>query len=319
MSGLPNTNSVAPKGDFVLPFDIAKADVRGRLVRLDLASARALSAHALPEAAARIVGETLALSVILGTVLKLDGRLTVQTKTDGALNLVAADYYGADSDSVSAEGGERGVRGYARLDAARFKDLKAPDFAALVGKGSLAITIEPRLGGQTYQGIVALSGQGIAASAETYFAQSEQLPTVLRLAAAPLFKAGEKNPHWRAAGIMLQMTPDAAKPGAPEELRTSDDWERLSLLLKTVEDLELLDTDLAPETVLWRLFHEDEVRVQPALPVAFRCDCTPDRIVSVLKSYAPADRAELADGDGVIRARCEFCGMTHEIGAEALG
>jgi molecular chaperone Hsp33 len=311
MSELPKES--VPRGDFVLPFDIAKAGVRGRLVRLDLASARALSAHALPEAAARIAGESLALSVILGTALKLDGRLTVQTKTDGPLDLVAADYYG------EGEGSERGVRGYARLDAARFKDLKAPNFTALVGKGSLAITIEPRLGGQTYQGIVALSDQGIAASAESYFAQSEQLPTVLRLAAAPLFKAGEKAPHWRAAGIMLQMTPDAAKPGAPEELRTSDDWERLSLLLKTVEDLELLDTDLAPETVLWRLFHEDEVRVQPALPVAFRCDCTPDRIVTVLKSYAPADRAELADADGMIRARCEFCGTTHEIGAEALG
>ena len=304
----------------MLPFDIAKAGVRGRLVRLDLASARALSAHALPEAAARIAGEALALSVILGTALKLDGRLTVQTKTDGPLDLVAADYYGADSGSVSAgEASERGVRGYARLDAARFADLKAPNFAALVGKGSLAITIEPRLGGQTYQGIVALSDQGIAASAESYFAQSEQLPTVLRLAAAPLFKAGDKAPHWRAAGIMLQMTPEAAKPGAPEELRTSDDWERLSLLLKTVEDLELLDTDLAPETVLWRLFNEDEVRVQKVLPVAFRCDCTPDRIVTVLKSYAPGDRAGLADADGVIRARCEFCGTTHEIVAEALG
>jgi molecular chaperone Hsp33 len=311
MSELPKES--APRGDFVLPFDIAKAGVRGRLVRLDLASARALSAHALPEAAARIAGESLALSVILGTALKLDGRLTVQTKTDGPLDLVAADYYG------EGEGSERGVRGYARLDAALFADLKAPDFAALVGKGSLAITIEPRLGGQTYQGIVALSDQGIAASAESYFAQSEQLPTVLRLAAAPLFKAGEKAPHWRAAGIMLQMTPDAAKPGAPEELRTSDDWERLSLLLKTVEDLELLDTELAPETVLWRLFHEDEVRVQPALPVAFRCDCTPDRIITVLKSYAPGDRAELADSDGVIRARCEFCGTTHEIGVGSLG
>ena len=302
----------------MLPFDIAGAGVRGRLVRLDLASARALAAHALPEAAARIAGETLALSVILGTALKLDGRLTVQTKTDGPLDLVAADYYGADSDSVSADK-ERGVRGYARLDAARFADLKDPNFVALAGKGSLAITIEPKLGGQTYQGIVELSARGIGASAETYFTQSEQLPTVLRLAAAPLVVAGEKQPHWRAAGLMLQMTPESAKPGAaPEEAHTSDDWQRLSLILKTVEDLELLDTELAPETVLWRLFHEDEVRVQPALPVAFRCDCAPERIVTVLKSYAPEERAGLADPDGVIRARCEFCGTTHEIAPASL-
>src|SRR6202012_2555665 len=137
MSELPKNFSAVPAGDFVLPFDIANAGVRGRLVRLDLASARALSAHALPEAAARVVGESLALSTLLGTALKLDGRLTVQTKSDGPLDLVAADYYGAD---------DRGVRGYARLDADRFAALKNPDFAVLAGKGSLAITIEPQRG-----------------------------------------------------------------------------------------------------------------------------------------------------------------------------
>ncbi len=318
------SENIRPKtsdnGDFVLPFDIAKAGVRGRLVRLDLASARALAAHGLPEAANRIAGETLALSAILGTALKLDGRLTVQTKSGGPLDLVAADYYGeeADSDSVSV-GKDRGVRGFARMDETRFAALSHPGFTDLVGKGSLAITIEPKRGGNTYQGIVALSPDGIAASAETYFMQSEQLPTVLRLAAAPLYVAGEKQPHWQAAGIMLQMTPESAKPGAaPEDIHTNDDWRRLSLILKTVEDLELLDTQLAPETVLWRLFHEDEVRVQPALPIAFRCDCAPERIVRVLKSYAPEERAGLADPDGMIRARCEFCGATHEIAPASL-
>jgi molecular chaperone Hsp33 len=312
--------SIAATGDFVLPFDIAKAGVRGRLVRLDLASGRALSAHALPEAAARIAGETLALSAILGTALKLDGRLTVQTKSDGPLDLMAADYYGEEPDSESVSGGkDRGIRGFARLDQPRFDALKNPGFAALLGKGSLAITIEPKLGGNTYQGIVELSPDGIAASAETYFMQSEQLPTVLRLAAAPLFIAGEKEPHWQAAGIMLQMTPESAKPGAaPEDVQTSDDWTRLSILLKTVEDLELLDTQLAPEKVLWRLFHEDEVRVYPALPITFRCDCAPDRIIQVLKSYAPTERESLADPDGMIRAKCEFCGKTHEIGPDSL-
>ena len=314
----PITLPIAPKGDFVLPFDIAKAGVRGRLVRLDLASARALSAHVLPEAAARIAGEALALSAILGTALKLDGRLTVQTKSNGPLDLVAADYYGSDVDGE--EGGkERGVRGLARIDETRFAALKNPGFSDLVGEGSLAITIEPRRGGSTYQGITALSPEGIAASAETYFMQSEQLPTVLRLAAAPLYVAGEKQPHWQAAGIMLQMTPESAKPGAaPEDIQTNDDWQRLSLILKTVEDLELLDTTLAPETVLWRLFNEDEVRVQPALPIAFRCDCAPDRIAQVLKSYAAKERAELADPDGIIRARCEFCGTTHEFVPDSL-
>ena len=320
MSELPKTFSAVPTGDFVLPFDIAKAGVRGRFVRLDVASARALEAHKLPEAAARVAGETVALAALLGSALKLDGRLTVQTKSDGPLDLVTADYYGAVDGREPEKGVHdkgaprrtRGVRGFARLDAAR---APADDsFAALAGKGALAITIEPQRGGKTYQGIVELSPDGIAASAETYFAQSEQLPTVIRLAAAPLYVAGEKEPRWRAGGIMLQLTPEAAKDAG----RNDDDWTRLSLLLKTVEDLELVDTALAAETVLWRLFHEDEVRVQPAEPIAFRCDCDADRIVTVLKSYAPADRAGLADADGIIRARCEFCGTTHQIGPEAL-
>ena len=299
----------APAGDFVLPFDIAKAGVRGRFVRLDMASAQALAAHLLPEPAARVAGEALALAALLGSALKLDGRLTVQTKGAGPLDIVTADYYGANGDSQT-----RGVRGYARLDTERFAALTDSSFAKLAGEGVLAITIEPQRGGQTYQGIVELSPGGLAASAETYFGQSEQLPTVIRLAAAPLYVAGSKTPHWRAAGLMLQMTPEASKaPG-----RNEDDWERLSILARTVEDLELVDTELAPETVLWRLFHEDEVRVQPVEPVAFRCDCDASRITGVLKSYAPAERAGLADPDGIIRARCEFCGTTHEITPDAL-
>jgi molecular chaperone Hsp33 len=245
------------------------------------------------------------LSVLLGTALKLDGRLTVQTKSDGPLDLAVADYYG------EGDGKPRGVRGFARLDEDRARKLgDVPEFGKLAGRGSLAIMIEPRVGGQTYQGIVALSPAGIAASAETYFVQSEQLPTAMRLAAAPLFEAGRSAPQWRAGGIMLQVTPD--------QKRSDDDWNRLSLILRTVEDLELVDTSLPAETLLWRLFHEDEVRVLPAQPVAFRCECDGGRIASVLGSYSPEERAGLSDPDGVIRARCEFCGTVHEIATESL-
>jgi len=320
---MPDKMDLPPYGDFVLPFDIAKSGVRGRLVRLDAASARALSAHILPEPAARVTGELVALGALLGTSLKLDGRLTIQTKGDGPLDLVTADYYGADvepeegtSDSlVPRQARDRGVRGYARLDADRFATLDATAFDRLAGKGALAITIEPRVGGKTYQGIVELSPHGISASAETYFAQSEQLPTVIRLAAAPLYVAGDPKPHWRAAGMMLQMTPETAKQG--NETR-SDDWDRLSLLLKTVEDLELVDTSLSPETLLWRLFHEDEVRVLPQERVIFRCDCDTSRITQILRRYTLQEREGLADPDGVIRARCEFCGKTHEIEPDKL-
>jgi len=308
----PKMSQTPSYGDFILPFDIPRAGVRGRLVRLDAAATRALSAHVLPEEAARVTGEALALSAILGSALKLDGRLTMQTKSDGPLDLVTVDYYGASEEKP------RGVRAFGRLDKDRFAARTEKNFAALAGQGALAITIEPRLGGNTYQGIVALSPEGIAPSAETYFAQSEQLPTAIRLAAAPLFVAGDRGPHWRSGGLMLQMTPQAAPEAAPEAAITSDDWERLSLILRTVEDLELVDTALAPETLLWRLFHEDEVRVHPSEPIVFRCDCDGARIARILKGYSPEEREGLADDDGIIRASCEFCGTVHAIGPEAL-
>jgi molecular chaperone Hsp33 len=299
---MPSENYTrAPAGDFVLPFDLPQVGLRGRLVRLDSASADALSAHVLPEPAARVTAETMVLAAILGTALKLDGRLSVQTKSDGPLDLVTVDYYGAEN------GLPIGLRGYARVDETRLAELPAPvSFDELTGDGALAITIEPKLGGQAYQGIVELAPAGIAASAETYFSQSEQLPTVLRLAAAPLYVPGERKPRWRAGGIMLQATPDGSG--------SEDDWERLSSFLTTVEDIELLDTSLAAETLLWRLFHQDEARVHTAERIAFRCNCNGDRIASVLKSYSEEERAGLADPDGIIRARCEFCGRVHEIG-----
>jgi molecular chaperone Hsp33 len=134
------------------------------------------------------------------------------------------------------------------------------------------------------------------------------LPTAIRLAAAPVFEPG-KPVMWRAGGIMLQRTAEAAKADDAK----NDDWERLKMFIATVEDFELVDTALKAEDLLWRLFHEDEVRVLPFEPIAFRCDCSVARIEGVLKGYAQEDRRKLADPDGVIRARCEFCGKTHEI------
>ena len=297
----------APAADFVLPFDLPDVGLRGRLVRLEATATQALGAHTLPEKAGRVAGEMLALSAILGTSLKLDGRLTIQTKSDGPLDLVTADYYGAQ------KGKPIGLRGYGQLDAERFASLDPnAGFDALVGEGMLAITIEPRTGGQTYQGVVELNPSGIAASAEHYFSQSEQLPTVLKLAAAPLYLPGKKEPTWRAGGIMLQATPGEASEGG-------DDWERLSSFLATVEDIELLDTELSAERLLWRLFHEDETRVLPFEKVEFRCGCSTERIANVLRAHSPKDRMGLADPDGMIRARCEFCGKVHEVDPNALG
>ena len=296
----------APPADFILPFDLPLAGLRGRLVRLQAVSSRALEAHVLPEPAARVAAEACVLGTLLGSALKLDGRLTVQTKSTGPLDLVAADYYGAESDRPA------GVRSFARLDEQRFASLGAaqPSFEAMAGEGVVAITIEPKTGGQRYQGIASLAQASIAASAEAYFAQSEQLRTAIRLAAAPVYAPGKSGSQWVAGGLMLQ--------ALPEGRVDADDWERLSAFLATVEDLELVDVSLAAETLLWRLFHEDEVRVHPAESVSFRCDCDSDRIASVLRAYSRTEREGLADPDGIIRARCEFCGHVHEIGPAHL-
>jgi molecular chaperone Hsp33 len=291
----------APAADFVLAFDLPDAGLRGRLVRLDAVSTRALEAHPLPEPAARVAAETCVLGTLLGSTLKLDGRLTVQTKSAGPLDLVAADYYGAELDRPA------GIRSYARLDESRFAALgeSQPKFESITGEGVVAITIEPKTGGQRYQGIVSLAQESIAASAEAYFAQSEQLPTAIRLAAAPVFEPGNPRPQWLAGGLMLQATPEGRVD--------SDDWERLASYVATLEDMELIDVSLSAETLLWRLFHEDEVRVHQAESIAFRCDCDTERIASVLRAYPPSERDGLADADGIIRARCEFCGLMHEI------
>jgi molecular chaperone Hsp33 len=291
----------APAADFVLPFDLPDVGLRGRLVRLVDVSTRALEAHPLPEAAARVAAETCVLGTLLGSALKLEGRLTVQTKSAGPLDLVAADYYGAEQDRPA------GIRSYARFDQTRFAALSdnPPSFGSMTGDGVVAITIEPKAGSQRYQGIVSLAQDSIAASAEAYFAQSEQLPTAIRLAAAPVFEHGNPRRQWVAGGLMLQVTPDSRVD--------ADDWERLASHVATLNDLELVDVSLAAETLLWRLFHEDDVRVHPAESIAFRCDCSAERIASVLRAYPQSEREALADGDGIVRARCEFCGRMHEI------
>ncbi|MGQ0741173.1 MAG: Hsp33 family molecular chaperone HslO [Alphaproteobacteria bacterium] len=285
----------APADDFVLPFDLPELGLRGRMARLGAVATRALSARPLPERAQRTLGEALALAALLGTSLKQTGRMSVQTKSEGPLNLLTADF---------VAGG--GLRGYARLDAERFAQLNGDGgFGSLTGAGVLAITIEPKPGPNAYQGVVPLAAEGLAASAEHYFDQSEQLATALRLVAAPLYRAGQHG--WCAGGMMVQAMPE--KPG---DVRESDEWQRIALFMQTLEDYELLDSAVAAEDVLWHLFHEDEVRVHNAQTLHFHCGCGPEKVSRVLASYARDELADLAEDDGVIRARCEFCGAVYE-------
>jgi molecular chaperone Hsp33 len=298
------TYTPAPVADFVLPFELEDAGLRGRLVRLDAVSTRALSAHPLPEPGQRVLAEALGLSALLGSSLRFEGRLSLQLKGDGPLNLLATDYFA---------GG--GLRGYARLDEKRFADQGRPEeFAKLVGGGVLAITIEPKKGAQPYQGLVPLSAAGLSASAETYFAQSEQLPTMLRLSAGPIYRWGAGH-GWRAGAFMIQAVPGKQA----DSTEASDDWRRIALFLKTLEDYELLDTGVTAESVLWRLFHDDEVRVRASQPLRFECSCRAENIRSVLRAYSVEELKDLPDPDGIIRTRCEFCGTVYEFPLETLG
>ncbi|MEY4879475.1 MAG: hypothetical protein RJB62_944 [Pseudomonadota bacterium] len=295
--------TLAPPADFVLPFDLPALGLRGRVARLDAVSSRALSVHPLPEPAQRILAESLLLSALLGSAIKLEGRLSVQLKGDGPLSMLVSDYFA---------GG--GVRRYARFDERKAGNMPAkPGFGDMAGKGALAITIEMTPGGQAYQGLVPLDDEGLARSAEGYFDQSEQLPTLIKLAAGPIYRAGEGQ-GWRVGGIMVQAVPEKTMGAITE----TDDWQRVKLFLDTLEAFELLDTSLSAEAVLWRLFHEDEVRVQPAQPLHFQCTCNENKVLPVLRTYPLSELTELADADGVVRTRCEFCGTEYAFALDSL-
>lgn len=288
----------APPSDFVMAFDLPQLNLRGRFARLDKVATRAFASHPLPEVGERVLGETMAACAVLGSSFRFAPRLSVQTRSEGGLSPVVADYF---------SGG--GMRGYARLDADAFAALPPnPTFAALVGEGHLAITIEQRADAPSYQGLVALSRDGMAASVENYFTQSEQLPTMLRLAAGPFYREGARG--WSAGAMMIQAVPPEGG-GATFDMTASDDWQRVTLFLKTLEDVELLDPSVAAETVLLRLFHDDEVRVHNATPLQFQCTCSREKVENVLITYPRGDLEEMAD-EGIVRSRCEFCGTEYD-------
>ena len=290
--------------DIVLPFRTDRSGVIGRLVRLGPAVDAILSRHAIPVPVAQALGEAVALTVMLGTALKFAGKLIVQTKTDGILDFLVVNY--------EAPGR---VRGYVRYDKARFAASAegALDQGALLGRGHLAITIDPGEEMERYQGIVELTGEGLAEAALSYFQQSEQLPSFIRLAVARHYQAGEW--HWRAGGLMIQNLATAGgRQGAhrTDPADAEDDaWERTRILAATVEDHELLDPTLEPDRLLYRLFHEEGVRALPRTRVEAYCRCSRERVEAFLKSFGAADLADMREPDGGISVTCEFCAATY--------
>ncbi|HJZ29922.1 MAG TPA: Hsp33 family molecular chaperone [Hyphomicrobiaceae bacterium] len=309
-----------PADDLVLPFRTVKSDVIGRVVRLGTAVDTVLSGHNYPDPVSYALGEALVLTAMLGSALKTQGKFILQTKTDGALDFLVADYVSPGN-----------VRGYANYDK---KDLRLAkiqgrgDQGALLGSGHVAMTIDPTGDRNTYQGIVAIEREPLVQVAHTYFHQSEQLPTFIRLAVARHYgaTAASQPPawRWRAGGLLIQKLPRAG--GKRSESRDDalegedeEDWNRTRHLAATVEDHEMLDPTLSPERLLYRLFHEEGVRVTPSTPVAAVCRCSRERIHMFLERFGPDELADMREADGGITVTCEFCSRQYRFAAGDIG
>ena len=277
--------------DRAIGFTMPRRNARGRVVRLGPSLDHILSAHDYPAPIARILSEALVLSALLGSILKEEeGQLTIQAQTeDGIVDLLVCDYKAG------------ALRGYVRFHAGRLSDLPSHrDLFALFGKGYLAVTFDQPAAKERYQGIVPLEGGSLAEAAQNYFTQSEQLPSVVRLAV-------DDTGHV-AGGILVQHLPEGEEGRDRIHARLDDpEWEHVRILAETVKDGELTDPGLALETLLWRLFHEEEVRHFEALPLAKGCRCNFDHIRRVIARFAPGERAEMVDDDGFINVDCEFC------------
>jgi len=298
---------MTPPADFVRSFQIEGMNVRGRIVHLTDLADRVLAAHDYPESVSRVVGEALALAALLGASLKFEGTLTLQTRGDGPLRMVVADYTSPGT-----------VRACATFDREAVEALGAmPAFADLVGTGSLAITIDQGSDMERYQGIVPLEGEGLADGAMSYFERSEQIPTRIKLAVATLIERGAPSPHWRAGGIMIQNLAELGGRRLTKSAKDSlEDWTRASALFSTVEPHELVDPQVEAERLLYRLFHEDGVRAFKKQELAFGCRCSAGRVQNVLSQYSDSEVRELTEGDGRIHAKCEFCSTVYRFAPE---
>jgi molecular chaperone Hsp33 len=304
--------------DTILPFAVETLDLRGRLVRLGPAVDTILAKHAYPGPVAKLVGEAIVLTVLLGSVLKFEGRFILQTQTDGPVRMLVVDYRTPGN-----------VRALARFDkqrvAAAIADGNA-DPGALLGRGHLAMTIDQGPDSARYQGLVALEGGDLEHAAHEYFLRSEQIPTRVRLAVGEELSAGSNGARhrWRAGGLLLQFLPkephrarqadldpgDAPEGTLPHTVAEDDAWVEGRSLVATVEDVELLDPAVSAERLLYRLFHQRGVRVYRPTALNAVCSCSRDGVENMLKSFPQDDRDHMVE-NGKITVTCEFCNSTH--------
>jgi len=290
--------------DLVGAFQIEGEPVRGRIVRLGGAVDEILTGHAYPEPIANLLGEACALAALVGSSLKFDGRLIVQAQGDGPVRYVVADY---DTEGC--------LRGYCRFDPERLGEVASgfvrPGARSLLGDGLFIMTVDQGPDMDRYQGVTAIEGETLALCAEQYFAQSEQTPTRVRLAVGRA-NSGDGD-RWRAGGVLIQNIAEDDARGS-----TGEAWARTQALFETVGEDELIDPLLPANRLLWRLFHEDGVRVFEAKPLKAFCRCSQDRIETVLRAFDPAERADMVEPDGRIHVTCEYCSRVYAVEPEAL-
>jgi molecular chaperone Hsp33 len=311
-----------PVSDFVQPFQIEGHGVRGRLVRLDRTASEIVEKHAYPEAVAHLLTEMMALAAILAATLKYEGVFTLQAKGNGAVRLMVADV---------TSGGN--VRGYAQFDRAAVEAVPSAsaNLMRLTGGGYLAFTVDQGEHAERYQGIVELEGSSLVDCIHHYFQQSEQLQAAFKLAVE--HHAG----GWRAGAIMLQRlpheggsgwTPEGSRPhdwqgGDGETFESSaeeaeDAWRRAVVLMASAQDRELLGPETGINDLLYRLFHEDGVRVFTGHELRAQCRCSRGRVENVLKSLGADELGDLAV-DGALIVTCEFCNSEYKFTLSEVG
>lgn len=309
--------------DTVLPFQLDESDIRGRVARLDGTLDGILKQHEYPPVVEALVAEMALLTALIGQTIKLRWKLQLQVQSKGAVRMIATDYYGPEKDGAPAR-----IRAYASYDADRLTD--AAPFEQ-IGEGYFAIMIDQGKGMTPYQGITPLEGGSLAACAEAYFAQSEQLPTRFSLSFGQSTEPGVEE-HWRAGGVMLQHMPKASPfvaqgEGSGEVLKAIDivqgsqeeNWNRVNILLDTVEDMELIGPTLAPNDLLLRLFHEEQPRVFETQPIRFGCTCSEDRVRQSLSIYSAQDIEKMTTDHGRVTADCQFCGAHYDLDPATVG
>lgn len=300
-----------PVDDLIQPFNLRAGRVSGpalsgRLTRLGPLADDVLRRHDYPEPVAVLVGEALALGATLAGALKFDGVFTLQMQGDGPVSLVVVDITTADGGATFT------VRGYAKFDAGNLAALDAPNARALLGKGYLALTVDQGAHTERYQGLVELVGDSLAEFAQHYFRQSQQMDAALMVSAGREGGAGA----WRAAALMLQRVADQLLEILPSD-EGDDPWRRTMMLMATGTDAEMLDPGLAARRYLYRLFHEEGLRVTPPRRLVRGCRCSEERILNVLHQLPQEELVDLSI-DGAVEVTCEFCNALYLFDPQTL-